>query len=142
MTYSYLKQFPVLPPGSYAEGEVAFNVPRVLELTYTPPDLNDWAQYLGYDGLRFPCDPECRALLRAELDAYYARLYSLSREDLCYILDPQSVIGAACGPSPFAFSTKTRTGSSASTVPSDSCSRLGMHWSAVPCIKENLCSPD
>jgi hypothetical protein len=32
--------------------------------------------------------------LRAELDAYYARLYGLSREDLCYILDPESVKGA------------------------------------------------
>jgi hypothetical protein len=31
--------------------------------------------------------------LRAELDAYYARLYDLNREDLCYILDPASVKG-------------------------------------------------
>ena len=93
MTYSYLKQFPVLPPGSYTEAELAFIVPRVLELTYTPPDLNDWAQDLGYDGLPVPCDPVCRALLRAELDAYYARLNGVSREDLCYILDSQSVMG-------------------------------------------------
>ena len=31
--------------------------------------------------------------MRAELDAYYARLYGLSREELCYILDPESVKG-------------------------------------------------
>ncbi|MEM1868296.1 MAG: hypothetical protein QXY83_05595, partial [Thermosphaera sp.] len=29
-----------------------------------------------------------RALLRAELDAYYARLYGLTRKQLRYILDP------------------------------------------------------
>jgi hypothetical protein len=41
----------------------------------------------------FPFDPDRRAQLRAELDAYYARLYGLTREDLCYILDPASVMG-------------------------------------------------
>ncbi|MDW8313170.1 MAG: hypothetical protein RMK02_10595, partial [Burkholderiales bacterium] len=56
-------------------------------------DLAPWAQELGYDGPPFPFDPERRAVLRAELDAYYARLYGLTREDLCYILDPASVMG-------------------------------------------------
>lgn len=41
----------------------------------------------------FPFDPERRARLRAELDAYYAKLYGLTREDLAYILDPESVMG-------------------------------------------------
>ena len=34
-----------------------------------------------------------RAKLRAELDAYFARLYGLSRRDLEYILDPKNVMG-------------------------------------------------
>jgi hypothetical protein len=34
-----------------------------------------------------------RAVLRAELDALYARLYGLTREELMYILDPESVMG-------------------------------------------------
>ena len=34
-----------------------------------------------------------RALLRAELDAYYARLYGLTRDELRYILDPKDVYG-------------------------------------------------
>ena len=38
-------------------------------------------------------DEERRALLRAELDAYYARLYGLTRDELRYILDPQDVYG-------------------------------------------------
>jgi hypothetical protein len=94
LTVEMLKQLPILPPGAYAETDIAFIVPRVLELTYTAHDLKPWAQDLGYDGPPFAFDPQRRADLRAELDAYYARLYGLSREDLCYILDPESVMGA------------------------------------------------
>ena len=38
-------------------------------------------------------DVEQRAILRAELDALFARLYGLNREELMYILDPESVMG-------------------------------------------------
>lgn len=31
--------------------------------------------------------------IRAELDAYFARLYGLNRDDLRYILDPADVMG-------------------------------------------------
>jgi len=41
----------------------------------------------------FRWDPERRALLRAELDAYYAKLYGLTRDELRYILDPKDVYG-------------------------------------------------
>jgi hypothetical protein len=34
-----------------------------------------------------------RAQLRAELDAYYARLYGLTRDELRYLLDPKEVHG-------------------------------------------------
>lgn len=30
---------------------------------------------------------------RTKLDAYYARLYGLTRDELCYILDPKEVHG-------------------------------------------------
>lgn len=39
----------------------------------------------------FQWDEERRARLRAELDAYYARLYGLNRKQLRYILDPQDL---------------------------------------------------
>jgi hypothetical protein len=39
----------------------------------------------------FVWDEERRARLRAELDAYYARLYGLSRKQLRYILDPRDL---------------------------------------------------
>lgn len=93
LNYFYIKQFPVLPPGLYTDIDLAFIVPRVLELTYTARDLKPWAQDLGYGGEPFTWNPERRAHLRAELDAYYARLYCLTRDELRYILDPADVMG-------------------------------------------------
>lgn len=39
-------------------------------------------------------NPERCAQLRAELDAYYARVYGPTRDELRYILDPADVMGA------------------------------------------------
>lgn len=93
LTYGYLKQFPVLPPDCYIEADLAFIVPRVLELTYTAHNLQPWAQDLGYYSEPFAFNPTRRAQLRAELDAYYARLYGLTRDELRYILDPTDIMG-------------------------------------------------
>jgi hypothetical protein len=93
LTYGYIKQFPILQPDRYTEADLAYIVPRVLELTYTAHDLAAWAQDLGHSGPPFPFHPERRAQLRAELDAYYARLYGLTRDELRYILDPADVMG-------------------------------------------------
>ena len=94
MNYFIYKQLPVLAPDRYTEADLAFIVPRVLELTFTAHDLTGWAQDLGYNGPPFAFDPDRRAVLRAELDAYYARLYGLERDELRYILDPADVMGA------------------------------------------------
>lgn len=93
MNYFIYKQLPVLPPEHYTEADLAFIVPRVLELTYTAHDLAGWAQDLGHDGPPFALDLDRRATLRAELDAWYARLYGLTRDELRYILDPADVMG-------------------------------------------------
>lgn len=101
LNYFYMKQFPVLPPERYSDADLSFIVPRVLELTYTSYDLQAWGQDLAaYDprpaadqGRPFGWNPERRAYLRAELDAYYARLYGLTRDELRYILDPKDVMG-------------------------------------------------
>lgn len=93
LKYHVKKQLPNLPPDRYTDADLAFIVPRVLELTYTAHDLQPWAADLGYDGEPFPWNPERRAQLRAELDACYARLYGLTRDELRYILDPADVMG-------------------------------------------------
>ena len=64
-----------------------------MALTYTSHALALFAQDLGYSGPPFPWDEQRRALLRAELDAFYARAYGLSRDELRYILDPADVMG-------------------------------------------------
>jgi hypothetical protein len=94
LTYFYLRQFPVLPPSAYEQGELDFIEPRVLELAYTSHAMKPFADDLGYDGSPFPWDPDRRAVLKAELDAYFAYLYGLSRDELRYILDPKEVMGA------------------------------------------------
>lgn len=91
LKYFTMKQIPVLAPGQYSEADLDYIVPRVLELTYTANDLQSWASDLGYKGPPFEFDPDRRAILRAELDAYYARLYGLDRDALRFILDPQAV---------------------------------------------------
>jgi len=162
MNFFYVEQLPVLPPSSYTAEDIAFIVPRVLELVYTSWDMKPfaddvWREAVGAQGLApnagatgqsplraairaqweanaaatgghtwdlpdwaaaypeitppspsgrgaggegegipFPPfkwdDPSAgsgrRAVLRAELDAYYARLYGLTRKQLRYILDP------------------------------------------------------
>lgn len=93
LTYGYLKQLPTLPPDRYKDDDIDFIVPRVLELTYTADNLSSWAKDLGYDGPPFAFDLDRRTILRAELDAYYARLYNLTRDELRYILDPADVMG-------------------------------------------------
>ena len=93
LTFTYLKQFPVLPPSFYAPAELSFIFPRVLELTYSSQSMAPFARDLGYDGHPFAWDEERRARLRAELDAWYARAYGLTRDELRYVLDPADVKG-------------------------------------------------
>jgi hypothetical protein len=84
-------QLPILPP-RHSDREVAFINERVLELTYTAEDLQPFAKDLGYDGPPYKWNLDRRARLRAELDAYHAYLYGLTRRELEYVLDPKSVM--------------------------------------------------
>ncbi|MFS8779866.1 Eco57I restriction-modification methylase domain-containing protein [Synechococcus sp. W55.1] len=134
LTFFILRQLPIFPPTAYTPADLAFIVPRALELTYTAWDLKPFADDVwneADDGLRaaihaawdanriavgrhewrlpswisaypeietnpqkgipfppFRWDEDRRAVLRAELDAYYAQLYGLTRKQLRYILDP------------------------------------------------------
>jgi hypothetical protein len=93
MSFYFIEQFPVLPPGAYSPDALSFIVPRVLELTYTSHSMSPFGRDLKFDGPPFAWDEDRRALLRAELDAWYARAYGLTRDELRYILDPADVKG-------------------------------------------------
>jgi hypothetical protein len=87
------KQLPVLPPSAYAKRDLGFIVPRVLELTYTSQSMSRFANDLGYAGGPFTWNEDRRALLRSELDAWYAHAYRITRDELRYILEPTDVMG-------------------------------------------------
>jgi len=122
MNFFFLKQLAVLSPDSYSRKDLVFILPRVLELTYTSWDLKGFAKDLwtkcdgelraaiakghdenahernsaaaGSDLLPpFVWNDDRRSVIRSELDAYYAHLYGLTRDELRYILDPKDVFG-------------------------------------------------
>ena len=81
------KQLPV-PTPAMLEPHLSFIVPRVLELVYTAYDMTPLARDLGDEGAPFRWDEERRALLRAELDAFFFRMYGIDDPvDVDYILD-------------------------------------------------------
>lgn len=88
-----IRQVSVLPPSFFTPAFVEFVVPKVMELAYTSHSLAPFARDLGYDGPPFLWNEDRRALLRAELDAWDAHAYGLTRDELRYILDPADVMG-------------------------------------------------
>jgi hypothetical protein len=81
------KQLPV-PTPAFLDPHTPFITPRALELVYTAYDMTPLARDLGDAGEPFTWDEDRRALLRAELDAYFFRLYGIDdRGDVDYILE-------------------------------------------------------
>ena len=56
-------------------------------MNYTSNSLRDFAEFMGYNGEPFYCDPIKREKIRAKLDAIFALLYNVKRDDLDYILE-------------------------------------------------------
>jgi len=93
LNFFLIEQFPILPPTFYEEKTLAFICQRMLELIYTSHSMKPFALDLGYKGEPFKWDEGRRAIMRAELDAFYARAYGLNRDELRYILDPADIMG-------------------------------------------------
>jgi len=87
-----MKQLPVFPPERYNENLRNLIIPRVLELIYTSHELEPFAAAIGFDGEPFEFALEARAFLMAELDAIFAKLYNITRDDLENILDTFDVL--------------------------------------------------
>jgi hypothetical protein len=95
LSYSTLKQLPVLPPEEYRQDcpwqpDTTLSdwiLARVLELSYTSHDMAAFARHHGVSGQPYRWDEQRRHLLRAELDAAYFHLYGVSRADVSYVLD-------------------------------------------------------
>lgn len=91
MNFFIVKQLPVLPPEIYSAEDIEFISSRVIKITYSSYSMKGWAQDLGFYGNPFEFNEEERTRIQAELDAYFAKLYGLSREELQFILDPESI---------------------------------------------------
>lgn len=94
LNFFIYQQLPILPPSAYGKVGAAFVVPRVLELVYTSYAMAPFARDLGYNGPPYTWDEDRRALLRADIDAWYALAYGLSRDEIRYVLDPKEAKGA------------------------------------------------
>ena len=79
--------------GFFCHKKTEFILHRLFPLAYTSHSLAPFARDLGYEGPPFIWDEDRRAHLRADLDAFYARAYGLTRDELRYILDPADVMG-------------------------------------------------
>jgi len=93
LSYFILKQIPVFHFKKYDSSQVDFILKRVTELIFTSCDIQSFACDIGYTGEPFIWNDDRRALIQAELDAFYSELYGLDRDELRYILDPQDVYG-------------------------------------------------
>jgi hypothetical protein len=90
---THWKQLPV-PTPDMLEPHLPFIVPRVLELVYTSSDMGPFSRDLDDTGDPFAWDPDRRASLRAELDAFFFRMYGIDgRDDVEYIID--TLLGGA-----------------------------------------------
>ena len=93
LNFFIIKQLPVLAPDQYSPLDRDFIGSRVIGLVYTSNDLRALAEDLDHYGEPFSFEPCRRHQLKCELDAYYAKLYGLTRDELRYILDPADVMG-------------------------------------------------
>jgi hypothetical protein len=100
MTYHIFKQLPVLPPNVYND-DVAWQpgmalsdwlTRRILALTYTAHDLEQFANDVTKNVKPYSWDPESRFQLQCELDAAFLHLYRIPRHDAEYILDSFPIV--------------------------------------------------
>jgi hypothetical protein len=100
MTYSYVKQLPILPPDIYERparwtcdmSTTEWIGQRVRELSFTAWDMEPFARDLGDKSPPFRWDEERRFKIRAELDAAYFYLYGIGHDDVDYVMETFPVV--------------------------------------------------
>jgi hypothetical protein len=90
-TFFIFKQLPIIEPAGYTKTDKEFILPRVISLTCNANDMYPFLKDIDPNGNIVGFDEGIRAKTQAELDAYYAMLYGLSREELQFVLEPHSV---------------------------------------------------
>jgi len=93
LSYFYLKQLPVIALEHYRCVDISYLTSRILELTYTSLSMSAFAEDIGYSGSSVAWDEGRRAKNKADIDAWYARAYGLTRDELRFVLDPSEPFG-------------------------------------------------
>src|SRR5690606_3550381 len=86
VAFFFIRQLPVVAIEKYSNKVKKRIKEIVLRLTYTAYDLKPFAEDLGYHGGPFVWNEKERFQLQCELDAIYAHLYGLEKEEMDYIL--------------------------------------------------------
>lgn len=85
-------QISIIPPTFYSNKIRNIISKYVLQLTYTSNSLSQFANNLGYDRDPFIWNEKERFQLQCELDAIYAHLYGLEKEEMDYILETFPIV--------------------------------------------------
>lgn len=100
MLFYIVKQLPAFSPKTFQASGILQGSQtlerwlqiRVLMLSYTATDMEEFASSIGYAGTPFAWDPHQRELIRAELDALFFLLYGIQHEDIDYIMETFPII--------------------------------------------------
>jgi len=87
------EQMPIHSPRQVTQADILFVRERLAPLVVSANDIREFSVDMGFGPVEPGWNPAERSVLQAELDAYYAHLYGLSRDELRYILDPADVMG-------------------------------------------------
>ena len=91
--YFMFKQLPILDPESYRRMDLDYLVPRICKLINIQKLITIQNSKVRNTRNREPIKSQ-NQIIRSEIDAYFAYLYGLERDDLRYILDPSDVHGS------------------------------------------------
>jgi hypothetical protein len=102
LKYHVFRQLPSFHPIAYAqpapwtrEPLSDWILPRVLELTYTAWELEEFARDCGYHGAPFRWDDDRRFDIRCELDAAFFHKYGITRDDVDYVIETFPIVKRA-----------------------------------------------
>ncbi len=87
------EQMPIHSPRQVTQADILFVRERLVRLVVSANDFREFSVDMGFGPIEPGWNPAERSVLQAELDAYYAHLYGLSRDELRYILNPADVMG-------------------------------------------------
>lgn len=87
LNFYIIEQLPVFPPNKYNNLLKKKIKKRVLELVYTSNSLKNFAHDCGYKREPYGWNIVRRLKIQSELDAIFALLYKINKQDLEYILD-------------------------------------------------------